>query len=317
MDWRCAGHQNIARYPLTLRTNRENYKLRGGLGLMTLAVLSMVALLSVACQSTAGTVTYLQAFIVDREPSVDVEVGNGAVSVSVGSLQEVIVSAELRDPDNVEYSVTQAGDLITVKARTRSSKARADITLTVPENATFALQSGNGDVDVREIRASGSIAIGNGSISLAGVNGDVVGNLGNGRAEATRYSGSLIMNTGNGAISISDADGSFDLNSGNGGISVTGGSGSFDLNAGNGAVILQAELITGSRNNLASGNGSITAEIEGTPNVFLDLETEEGNITTNVAVNVKEESERHLIGTIGEGSASLRIRTGKGNITIN
>ena len=77
-------HQNIARYPLTLRTNRENYKLRGGLGLMTLAVLSMVALLSVACQSTAGTVTYLQAFIVDREPSVDVEVGNGAVSVQSG-----------------------------------------------------------------------------------------------------------------------------------------------------------------------------------------------------------------------------------------
>jgi hypothetical protein len=51
--------------------------------------------------------------------------------------------------------------------------------------------------------------------------------------------------------------------------------------------------------------------------VALDLEIEEeGKIRVGPPATVSEESDYHFIGTIGDGEAALKVRTGTGDITI-
>jgi DUF4097 and DUF4098 domain-containing protein YvlB len=286
------------------------------LGLLTLGLLSLV-LLSVACRIGAGTETKENTFKVGGEPTIEIRTGNGFIHVETGANGAIDVKADLRDPENVEYSATQSGDKITVRARTRSSGAKADITVTLPENTAYTLDTGNGAIEITGLAADGTAASGNGSVKLKDGKGSIGANAGNGAIEVTAHQGDLMMNAGNGSITVRDSSGSFNLNAGNGKISVNGGEGSFQLNAGNGEITLNAGLIPGSKNSLSSGNGKVTVEFLGTPSVQLDLEIEqEGHIRNSLDVTVDEQSDWHLIGTVGDGDSSLRIRTGRGDIVL-
>ena len=120
-------------------------------------------------------------------------VGNGDVDLVVGPQGEITVEAELQKPEKVEYEVPRDGDSVTVHAETKSD-SRADVTVTVPGNAEFALSTGNGSVDAVGVRAPGRVHSGNGSITLERVTGDVEGNLGNGTIILGDVAGSFILN---------------------------------------------------------------------------------------------------------------------------
>ena len=295
----------------TVRTARES-----AIGATTLVLVCLVFLFA-ACQVLVGTETKENSFNVGGEPTIEIRTGNGFVNVETGPGGTIDVTAELRDPENVEYSATQEGDAIIIRARTRSSNAEADIAVTVPEHTAYASHTGNGVIEITGLKADGTAVSGNGSIKLKDVTGSVDANTGNGTIEVTDYAGDMVMNTGNGSITVRDASGSFNLNSGNGAISVTGAEGSFQLNSGNGSITLEAALTPGSSSSLGSGSGKVTVKFVGTPSVRLDLEIEqEGDIRNSLDVAVDEESDRHLIGTVGDGDSSLRIRTGRGDIVL-
>ena len=167
------------------------------------------------------------------------------------------------------------------------------------------------------MQASGLISSGNGSITLKEIIGDVIGNLGNGKTTLSDIEGEYILNTGNGDIQLEGATGSFIINSGNGDIRITEGRGSIILNVGNGSISFEGELDPGSDNTIDIGNGPVTVEITGSLSLSLDLEIDErGKIRVDLPVEVSEQSEYRLIGIVGDGEASLNVRTGVGNITI-
>jgi DUF4097 and DUF4098 domain-containing protein YvlB len=264
----------------------------------------------------APTETRTNNFSVGLNPSVEVDVGNGNVTLVVGSNGEITVTADLKKPDKIEYAISQDGDRVTVDANTRSG-SRADITVTAPVNTEFELTTGNGNVDVTGVQASGLVSSGNGSIALTEIRGDVIGNLGNGRITVSDAEGEYILNTGNGDIQLTGATGSFILNSGNGDVRLTEAKGSVVLSVGNGSISFEGELDPGSDNTIGIGNGSVTVEITGSPSLSLDLEIDDsGRIRVDLPVSVSEQSEYRLIGTVGDGEASLNVRTGSGDITI-
>ncbi|MFC1994350.1 DUF4097 domain-containing protein [Chloroflexota bacterium] len=228
---------------------------------------------------------------------VEVETGNGNVDLVVGADGTITVRAELQNPDIIEYEVSQEGDLISVNVKTRSN-SRADVTVTLPTNTEFVLSTGNGDINVADVQAPGQMSSGNGSLTLTGGKGDITGNL------------------GNGDINIRDVMGSFIFNAGNGKIVLTEVTGVFILNAGNGDVEFKGKLTSDGDNNFSVGNGSITAELIGSPSVILDLETDDGVIKVNLPVTISEQSKYRLAGTIGDGEANLTVRTGSGDITV-
>lgn len=283
----------------------------------SILILFCLVLLSAGC-GVLETETIENSLRVDAEATIEVDTGKGFIRIEAGPTGGIDVTAELRDAENVEYSVTRTGDTITVRARTRSWGTEADITVTVPENTAYALNTGNGAIHVVGLTADGTATSGNGSITLEEMTGRVRINTGNGPIVVTDYSGDMGMNTGNGSIDVQVASGSFNLNSGNGEISLVGAEGAFQLNSGNGPITVEAKFAQGSSSSLVSGHGKVTVAFVGTPSVRLDLETKKkGEIRHNLDVAVEEESARHLIGTVGGGDSSLRIRTGHGDIVLN
>jgi DUF4097 and DUF4098 domain-containing protein YvlB len=280
--------------------------------LLTLFLFGTVSML--ACASSKDTRE--NTFSVGSNPVVEVEVGNGNVDLVLGTAGQIIVVAKLHKPESVEYEVSQEGDSITVDVNTRRG-SKADMTLTVPENTRFILSTGSGSVNVPAIQASGQVNSGSGPISLEKIKGDVIVNAGSGNITVSGVSGSFIMNAGSGNIVLSDSTGSFIVSSGSGKVDVLESKGTFDLSSGSGDVEFQGELAQGSDNRFSSGSGSITAELMGSPSVELDLEIEDGGKPrVDLPITVREQSEYRLIGTIGDGEASLTVHTGSGNITI-
>ncbi|MFC1983820.1 DUF4097 domain-containing protein [Chloroflexota bacterium] len=228
----------------------------------------------------------------------DVTTGDGNVSLVVGQEDEIIVTAELRKPDSVEYEVYQDGDLITVNAKTRSG-SRVDVTVTVPRNTEFKLSTGNGAVSAVGVQASGQVTCGDGSLTLDQITGDVNGSIGNGNIAVKGVTGTFNLIDGNGSITVSDATGTFNLTDGNGDINFHG------------------ELTPNSASLLTVGNGNVTVELTDSPSVALDLEIEQhGTLRCDLQATVSEESNYRFVGTIGDGEAGLTVRTGTGDITI-
>jgi DUF4097 and DUF4098 domain-containing protein YvlB len=259
-----------------------------------LLLLSTISL--VACKSGPDE-TRTNTYSVGSSPSINVQVGNGDLDIVIGAEGEITVVAELYDLGRIEYKVAQDGDAITVSAKTKSD-SRADIAVTVPQNCTFELSTGNGRVDTADLQASGRVNTGNGGVMLEQIIGDVQ------------------INVGNGDITVDDVEGSFSLNSGNGNIDLLAANGTFILNVGNGDITFRGELASGSVNTFNTGSGSITAELTGSPSVVLDLETDDGEVKSDLPMAVSEKSKYRLVGTIGEGGAELTIRAGSGDITI-
>lgn len=266
--------------------------------MMVTVLLTLVLLGTMSTVACGRTESRTNTFSVGANPTVEVTVGNGNVSLVVAQEGEIVVTAEMQKPDSVEYEVSQDGDKITVDARTRPG-SRADVTVTVPTNTEFTLSTGNGDVSAVGVQASGSLNSGNGLIELERVTGDVIGSV------------------GNGDITLSDVAGSFILSSGNGNIILRNATGSFISSVGNGDITFQGELSPGSNSTLSVGNGSVTVELIRSPSVALDLEIEqEGKIRVEPPATVSEESDYRFIGTIGNGEAALQVSTGSGDITI-
>ena len=78
----------------------------------------------------------------------------------------------------------------------------------------------------------------------------------------------------------------------------------------------QGELEQGSANRFNTGSGSVTVELTGSPSVSLDLETDDGEVRSDLPVTVSVKSQYRLVGTIGDGEAALTVRTGNGDIKI-
>lgn len=258
--------------------------------LMALFAVVLVALLLAACSSAVPTEEFSQAYTVAPGVVLVVDNGNGAVTVetddSAFATRTVSVEATLYRPDRVDFSVTERSEELEIVSSADSgifigSSPRADITVRVPPGMPVRIETGNGKVKV------------------------------------TGIDGPIDVDTGNGAIVIESAQGDVMASAGNGSITITESSGSFRLTSGNGSISLQAELQHGGTNSVTSGNGSVTVDLPDDTDVSVDAETDNGKIDSEWSLTTIERSDsKRLVGKIGEGSATLRLRTGNGSINL-
>jgi hypothetical protein len=265
--------------------------LKGLLGrawaLATLAVLSLVG---VGCEEvgaeTGPTVSRDEMFTVGAAPRVVVESFNGAVTVEAGPAGSVRVRATVRGTAVIQYTVEETEDGVTATAEQTSRgpffgrSPGVDMLITAPPDAVLALETSNGGIEVRGVGASGTLRTSNGPVEMADVQGDFEIETSNGRVTLSRVSGSFSAETSNGAITLS------------------GG------------------LALGSENALRTSNGSVTVELLGTPSVRLDATTSNGEVRSGLPITATQTSSTRLEGTIGDGEASLMIRTSNGDVTV-
>ena len=223
-------------------------------------------------------------FQVGETPVLVVDSRNGEVRVAAGQPGLIDVVAVVSHADNVEYSVLQSGETVTVRAKTLNplrSSPRTDLTITVPPETAVTIDSGNSLVLVKGLRSTGTIVAGNGPVGLTDIQGDFHAATGNGR------------------------------------IVVEGAVGSFDLASGNGDIVFKGMLSSGTTSSFNTGNGSVTVEFDGPPSVAVDAESGSGRVRSELELSATTRSEKdHLVGMIGDGAAGLRIRVGNGDITI-
>ncbi len=279
------------------------------------SAVAVFILAAVACDDTTETGTRTNTFSMEVLPKVEVMVGNGKVDLDVGPPGEIVVSATLKNPDRIDYEVFKEGNTVVVEAIT-GSDSRADVTLIVPEDTEFQVDTGNGGIKAVGLKASGRVDSGSGEVRLERIGGDVHGNAGNGGISLNQVSGSVVLSTGNGQIVIRNSRGSFDVNSGNGSVILTDVAGIFDMKVGNASITFLGEFDVGSESRFTSGNGAVTVELLDSQGLELDLESDGGQVRSDLPVTVREQTERRLLGTIAPGEAKLIVRSSGGDITI-
>jgi DUF4097 and DUF4098 domain-containing protein YvlB len=242
------------------------------------------------------------SFSVGESVKLVVRTSNGAVDVRAGSDGEVQVEATLREPEKIDYDVTQDGDTITVEARSESGRWRgcmmASFVVTVPANTEVDLDTSNGAVALTGLVGGGRFETSNGAIRLVDVTGEYRGDTSNGSIDIDGMEGTADIETSNGAVNVVDFKGEVELRSSNGRMSFSG------------------ELTAGGDNRLETSNGRVTVELLGEPSVRIDAENSNGDISTDLPLTLESTSKNHIVGTIGGGEADLYIRTSNGDVDI-
>lgn len=284
------------------------------------ACLTCVFLIFTITACAVGSASQEDSFAVGASPVLVVEVDSGKVRVTTGRSDTIVVVADITGSSNIEYSATQTENTVRVRAKivgTNRLGARADIAIETPQNTDTTIQTGSGSVSVEGVRGSLQVSTGSGSVELSGVREGASASTGSGKISIADAVGRLVLSTGSGAIDLSDTEGQVIASTGSGSISIDRATGSFDLSTGSGGIELKGTLAAGTSNELSCGSGSIMVEFDGSPSVAIDAETDRGTIRNKFSMSATTLSQQgRLVGTIGEGTAGLKIRTGSGDITI-
>ena len=257
---------------------------------MGMKLMILFAGLFVGLASACGGSTEIRddSFVVGDSPRVVVNGDNGRVIVNAGPDRTVRVMATLRNPDDIEYAITQTGDVISVTAKVDDGgffnfgrDRSADIEITTPSNTRVELRTGNGQVEVYGMQRSGTVRTSNGKIVLDNVSGD------------------------------------FKIVTSNGGVTITQATGSFDVETSNGRIEFDGQLASGTSNKMKTSNGSVEIKLQGTPSLELDASTSNGSIDTEYPILTSSPGDKNrLVGTIGTGEAVLLVRTSNGSVVI-
>ncbi len=216
--------------------------------------------------------------------TIDVDVFNGSVEVNGENTTVIEVSATIKRADKVDYSVEQFGSSVQVSASRLGSATlnspSVNVVINAPSEATLIIRTSNGAVELNEFTAGAVVRTSNGRITVNGLSGD------------------LEAETSNGSIEVS------------------GFAGSAELETSNGSVRLTGTLVAGSDNGISTSNGSVTVDLPDDASLDLDASTSNGSVSSDFPITVSSSGSNHLEGVIGDGLASLRIRSSNGSISI-
>ena len=161
--------------------------------------------------------------------------------------------------------------------------ARVDIIIQMPREGRVNLRTGDGKIDVAELKGDMDLHTGDGSINLDGVDGKLHATTGDGHIQANGRFDELALKTGDGHV---------------------------DVRAKNGS-----SLAAGWR--LETGDGSVSLEVPGDLAADVDLHTSDGHIDLDVPVQAEGRIQRNEIhGKLNGGGSLLTIRTGDGSIHL-
>jgi hypothetical protein len=184
----------------------------------------------------------------------------------------------------------QTGDSVDIEVRfphavhvVSIGNHRVDIEVRMPREAGLRLHTGDGNIEMRNLKGEMELETGDGHISFEGIDGVIRAKTGDGRIEGKGRFDALNLHTGDGRIGVDALPGS------------VVGSG-WELRTGDGRVNL----------NLPDG---FAADVE--------MHTSDGHIDLEMPVAVQGKYAANRIeGKMNGGGGPLRIETGDGSISI-
>jgi hypothetical protein len=228
----------------------------------------------------------------------------------------------LARPDGEGLQVQQTDEGLNISST-------SSLTVRVPEAAVVALESCSGDARVTQVKEV-HVVQHNGDLLLTqvdaaelnGLNGDVqvggsrslkVTTL-NGDLRVSAAQGELIIVGMRGDIRLRAVTGQAELRNVTGDIALRNPDGQFDVHDVNGDVELTGNLRSGEYT--VHTNGDVRLQLDHNADARLELEAPVGSISCSLKLSDIQESAHALQGTLGQGTAKVRIVAAGGDIRV-
>jgi hypothetical protein len=220
----------------------------------------------------------------------------GSVDVRRGEAGVATADADVKEPESIDYSARQEGDLITIGSRTKSwnpliwgsyafsGGPRTNVRVTIPADSDLTVET---QTD---------------SITVSGI------------------SGSISAETKTGPIHLKDCDGTFSIKTHTGNVDMDDVNGTVDVRNTIGNVNYSGALSAGV-NTFRATTGDIEVALKGTPDLSLDSSTTVGRIVCRLELTESHYDRgdfvgQHLTGRMGSGRGKLVIEATTGSISI-
>ena len=261
-------------------------------------------------------------FTVSATDPVDLKIQtfDGTIAVRSWDKNEVLVEIERRGPDQsaaeaLTVTQTQEGNRIVIEAPSPRNQRNVvsfgswvsqsvNFTVIAPRRLTLEARTGDGLIEAHDLQ---------GTIDM---------NSGDGRIVASNVEGQVKAHTGDGSIDIDAATGRVDADSGDGSIEIAGRLDELAVRTGDGSVRVEASDGSTAKSDwrITTGDGQIALRVPNGFNAAVDASTGDGSVRvdgiSNPPSDGDESERRRVVGQLGSGGATLRLRSGDGSIDV-
>ena len=233
-----------------------------------------------------------KTFKVTGKPKVVVtDIAPGLVEVKSGPEAEVTVDLDLKIPEDLDWNISQDGNVVTVTCRSRafsflgwpiyifSGRPRADIHVSVPAETDLTLENRAGRITVKSVKGTIVAESSAGTVSMQDCEGTV---------KARTKAGSVELDNVNGTISARSSAGS---------IRFTG-------------------VLSKGENWFRTSVGRIELTLRGEPDLIVEASTRIGRVTCSPELTDTRYERGQYVGRIGAGTGRLIAEAKTGSITI-
>jgi len=254
----------------------------------------LVVLLFAGMVVPCSAADWQKTFTVSSKPTVRVETNDASVQVTGSDRHEVqvhVTAAGYRIGDQVKISERQNGDRVEVEVHVHRLAFviglpvhSVEIEVSVPRESDLDIHSGDGRLEVLDVKGNTHLATNDGRIRVSGADGILHASSGDGSIEADGRFDALDVETHDGRLRVSAQSGS---------------------------------KISGSGWNLSTHDGRVEVLVPEKLAADLDAETHDGHVTVDIPVEVAGQfGGSRVRGKLNGGGPSLRIRTGDGSIHV-
>ena len=222
-----------------------------------ISILSIVLLLGLsAANAFAQDNVFEESVTINGPFALDVDTGSGAIKVSSGSGDEVIVTGKIHvnrrffgvkrgDADEIIQAIKDKppievsdGLLRVGRISDRSVRKKVSISydIVVPAGTEVVAETGSGSITVTDISAPVEVHTGSGSVKLESIAGAVKARTGSGSITADGVGGAFNGRTGSGISLVQTAPGDVVVSTGSGSSELKGVVGSVKASAGSGRI---------------------------------------------------------------------------------
>jgi lia operon protein LiaG len=229
------------------------------------------------------------------------------------------------------------GHRIRIKGDGRGTEAWADLRILVPSGKDVAVYIGVGELGATHVSADLRLSASSGRVTVKDTKGNLVAATGSGGVDVRGANGDDVrISAGSGSVTANDVGGKrLRVSTGSGGVTGSGlSSDDLDVSAGSGSIRVddarapRVRLSSGSGGirvgfaspvkslDASTGSGDVTVTLPGAVNAQVDVSTGSGGIDSDFPVQLNRMERNRLRGQIGDGSGTIRIRSGSGSVHL-
>jgi DUF4097 and DUF4098 domain-containing protein YvlB len=233
----------------------------------------------------------------------------GRIDIKNEAQNEVTVDLDIREPEDMTWSVTQEGDTITIRARAlvhpfrwihyfSSGGPKADIKISAPAEADLDVSTHLAEVSAAGIKGTVSV-----DSSVAGI-------------DLEKVEGSIRVTGRTGPITLRDINGSITVDSTTGSVRLENVNGTASVHNTTGQVTFTGNLSSG-ENRFRTTTGSIDLMLGDKSDVAVEAYSRIGRVQSIPELAEARYVHGQYTGRINEGKGKLIIETTTGSITIH